>query len=93
MCYTRHSGYGGYGDWARGGRQIVLNERQLNSDLSTWVRLENGTISGSVQLNATYGDDVYAANGTAGQATALVPESYYLIMVFWTYFLVYLMRN
>lgn len=55
MCYGRHSGYGGYGDWARGGRQILLDQQKLDNDIHTWIRLEDGTISGDVYLNASYG--------------------------------------
>lgn len=61
MCFGRHSGYGGYGSWTRGARQILLDERTLSTQLSTWVRLEDGSVSGSVSLNATYGEDAYAA--------------------------------
>ncbi|KAJ6004161.1 hypothetical protein N7522_005806 [Penicillium canescens] len=59
MCYGRHTGYGGYGDWARGGRQILLDRQLLGDDLRTWVRLEDGSISGNVHLNNTYGHDRY----------------------------------
>ncbi|KAI2991147.1 hypothetical protein CBS147482_9075 [Aspergillus niger] len=61
MCFGRHSGYGGYGSWTRGARQILLDERTLSTQLSTWIRLEDGSVSGSVNLNATYGEDAYAA--------------------------------
>lgn len=42
MCFGRHSGYGGYGHWARGAR--VLNMRLENGAIasSSWVRLESG---------------------------------------------------
>jgi hypothetical protein len=59
MCYGRHTGYGGYGDWARGGRQILLDRQLLGGDVRTWVRLEDGSVSGNVHLNSTYGDDRY----------------------------------
>ncbi|KAF1346429.1 hypothetical protein EJ07DRAFT_169873 [Lizonia empirigonia] len=49
VCFNRHSGYGGYSDWARGGRQIVVEEAQL----------EDGSVSGQVTLNSTYGTDKY----------------------------------
>lgn len=70
MCYGRHTGYGGYGDWARGGRQILLDQQSLESDMRSWVRLEDGSISGNVHLNATYGRDRYRLvdrNTTSGQ--------------------------
>ena len=59
MCYGRHTGYGGYGEWARGGRQILLDERSLGDDIRTWIRMEDGSVSGDVRLNATYGHDQY----------------------------------
>ncbi|PWY96085.1 Metallo-dependent phosphatase [Aspergillus sclerotioniger CBS 115572] len=61
LRFGRHSGYGGYGSWTRGARQILLHEKDLGRQLSTWVRLEDGSVSGSVRLNATYGEDSYPA--------------------------------
>lgn len=51
--------YGGYGSWIRGSRQILLTEGR--DAIETWVRLEDGSISGSVVLNSTYGRDSYSA--------------------------------
>lgn len=59
LCFGRHSGYGGYGDWTRGSRQILLKEEALRKEIDTWIRLEDKTISGRVTLNATYGQDEY----------------------------------
>jgi hypothetical protein len=59
MCYGRHTGYGGYGDASRGGRQIVLNEETVQDEVETWILLEDGTISAHVTLNGTYGQDRY----------------------------------
>ena len=62
LCFNRHSGYGGYSDWARGGRQIVIEEARFGKNvLDTWIRLEGGSISGRVSLNSTYGTDRYPA--------------------------------
>ncbi|KUL82257.1 hypothetical protein ZTR_10772 [Talaromyces verruculosus] len=61
LCFDRHSGYGGYGSWTRGSRQILLDEKTLGKQTDTWVRLEEGSISGAVTLNATYGQDRYPA--------------------------------
>lgn len=58
MCFNRHSGYGGYSNWTRGGRQIVVKEAKLD-ELETWIRLEDGSVSGHVTLNSTYGQDHY----------------------------------
>lgn len=62
LCFNRHTGYGGYSDWARGGRQIVVDETKLGGDNSveTWIRLEDGSISGQIVLNSTYGQDSYS---------------------------------
>lgn len=59
MCYGRHTGYGGYSDVARGARQILINRTDLESQVRTWIRLEDGSISAPVTLNATYGKDKY----------------------------------
>ncbi|KAF3929116.1 hypothetical protein ABW20_dc0108891 [Dactylellina cionopaga] len=59
MCYGRHTGYGGYSDLARGGRQILLKEDRLKDELVTWIRLESGQITTNVTLNSTYGVDQY----------------------------------
>lgn len=62
LCFGRHTGYGGYGNWMRGARQIVLHEKDLKrNELETWIRLENGNVSGPVTLNETYGSDKYPA--------------------------------
>jgi Calcineurin-like phosphoesterase len=60
FCFGRHTGYGGYGNWARGSRQILLREeKNLGKETETWIRLENGRAQGRVVLNETYGKDVY----------------------------------
>lgn len=60
ICFGRHSGYGGYGSWTRGSRQIRISENQVNQGIvDTWIRLENENVSGYVTLNSTYGTDQY----------------------------------
>ncbi|KAI4915655.1 hypothetical protein J4E90_004100 [Alternaria incomplexa] len=60
ICFNRHSGYGGYTDWTRGARQIVVKEDMLDAKVvDTWIRMENGKISGQVSLNSTFGTDQY----------------------------------
>lgn len=62
FCFGRHTGYGGYGHWMRGSRQVVFNQAKLASgvpEIETWIRLEDGSTSGHVFLNKTYGIDVY----------------------------------
>ncbi|KAJ5105464.1 hypothetical protein NUU61_002811, partial [Penicillium alfredii] len=51
MCYGRHSGYGGYGNAARGARQILLQQGQVTKGLQTWVRLEDDSISSPSNLS------------------------------------------
>ncbi|KAI0469855.1 calcineurin-like phosphoesterase [Xylariaceae sp. FL0804] len=60
LCFGQHSGYGGYGNWIRGSRQVLVTKSQLASrEVDTWIRLESGDVVGSVSLNATYGQDEY----------------------------------
>lgn len=41
LCFGRHTGYGGYGSWARGSRFVQFT---IDEPLSTWVTLEDGTV-------------------------------------------------
>jgi hypothetical protein len=59
LCFDRHAGYGGYSDWERGSRQIIISEEDMRID--TYMRMEGGRISGRVTLNSTYGTDQYPA--------------------------------
>ncbi|KAL2842154.1 Metallo-dependent phosphatase-like protein [Aspergillus pseudoustus] len=62
LCFGQHSGYGGYGNWIRGARQVLVEEKALKrGELDTWIRLESGDVVGSVSLNATYGEELYPA--------------------------------
>ncbi|KAL4907742.1 hypothetical protein BDW74DRAFT_189184 [Aspergillus multicolor] len=62
LCFGQHSGYGGYGSWIRGSRQLLLSEEALSKgEIDTWIRLESGGVVGSVSLNGTYGVDEYPA--------------------------------
>lgn len=63
LCFGRRSGYGGYGHWTRGARQVRLTlPRSPNSQMQieTWIRLEDGRVSGRVMLNESYGTDKYS---------------------------------
>lgn len=70
LCFSRHTGYGGYGTWDRGARIVQLSFQNVDDDnalngsgemrVDTWVRMENGGIITRVTLNETYGTDVYA---------------------------------
>lgn len=60
LCFGQHSGYGGYGNWIRGARQVVVTlEKLADLVIDTHIRLESGTSVGAVTLNATYGSDLY----------------------------------
>ncbi|KAI5459730.1 Metallo-dependent phosphatase-like protein [Mariannaea sp. PMI_226] len=60
LCYNQHGGYGGYGDWIRGAREIVVTQSQLaNYTVDTHIRLESGDVVGAVSLNATFNEDLY----------------------------------
>lgn len=62
LCFGQHSGYGGYGTWTRGSRQVLLTEDMLrDQEAETWIRLETGEVVGGVVLNSTYGEDRYPA--------------------------------
>ncbi|PVI05807.1 Metallo-dependent phosphatase [Periconia macrospinosa] len=62
LCFGQHTGYGGYGNWERGSRQIKVSMEQLRDfEVESWIRLESGHVVGSVGLNATYGRDWYPA--------------------------------
>lgn len=52
-----HSGYGGYGIWERGARQILIRKTELEISrvVETWIR----NFVGDVMLNGTYGIDEY----------------------------------
>lgn len=70
LCFSRHTGYGGYGSWARGSRIVQLAFEDLDGNgqfdaqdvmrVETWVRMENGAVITRVTLNETYGSDLYA---------------------------------
>ncbi|OQD68145.1 hypothetical protein PENPOL_c003G02463 [Penicillium polonicum] len=84
MCYGRHTGYGGYGDLLRGGRQILLHEGNLANDTETWIRLEDGSAQARVTLNATYGQDPYlgVTNG-AGKSDSHMQGSLFSLSWLW----------
>ncbi|CAK4012236.1 probable inactive purple acid phosphatase 16 [Lecanosticta acicola] len=66
LCFGSHSGYGGYGNWTRGARQILVSESMLQDRIvDTWIRQETGDVVGSVRLNSTYGQDIYPELSTA----------------------------
>ncbi|RGP76755.1 hypothetical protein FLONG3_5195 [Fusarium longipes] len=62
LCYGQHSGYGGYGDWIRGAREIIVTEDMLEKkEVETYIRLESGDVVGRVMLNSTFNENHYPA--------------------------------
>lgn len=61
LCFSRHTGYGGYGSWTRGSRQVLVRLGDLGTSTETWTRLEDGTTIGFISLNSTFGRDGYTA--------------------------------
>lgn len=77
MCFGQRTGYGGYGSWARGSRQVLVSEEGLaEGEVESWVRLERGEVVGRVGLNATFGRDAYEA--VPDWRSRGVDEGYYL---------------
>ncbi|CAH9100746.1 unnamed protein product [Cuscuta europaea] len=50
LCYARHTGYGGYGNWDRGSRIIEITPHPFT--LKSWIRMENGTVHSQVVLSS-----------------------------------------
>lgn len=57
LCFNKHSGYGGYGDWKRGARILLLKEDDLVNGTRSWIRMEDHTIASAVSLDEAYGTD------------------------------------
>nr|CAB3479407.1 unnamed protein product [Digitaria exilis] len=50
LCFARHTGYGGYGNWPRGARIIQITENSFST--VSWIRMENGTKHSDVTLSS-----------------------------------------
>ncbi|XP_021858505.1 probable inactive purple acid phosphatase 16 [Spinacia oleracea] len=50
LCFTRHSGYGGYGNWTRGARVLEINEQPFS--LKSWITMEDGSLHSHVFLSS-----------------------------------------
>lgn len=62
LCFGQHTGYGGYGNWIRGARQLSLTRDGVKKGkVRTHIRLESGEVVGEVYLNSTYNKDSYKA--------------------------------
>ncbi|CAO2831671.1 unnamed protein product [Amaranthus hypochondriacus] len=49
LCFARHSGYGGYGDWPRGARILEITEKPFT--LKSWIMMENGDVHSHIHLS------------------------------------------
>ncbi|KAH9618118.1 hypothetical protein KSS87_011172 [Heliosperma pusillum] len=50
LCFARHTGYGGYGNWAKGARILEITEKPFS--LVSWIRMEDGTTHSRVVLSS-----------------------------------------
>ncbi|GMY19077.1 probable inactive purple acid phosphatase 16 isoform X1 [Fagus crenata] len=60
LCFARHTGYGGYGDWARGARVIEITQQPFS--IKSWIRMEDSVVHSSVifsSLNYMYHQGIY----------------------------------
>ncbi|XP_019426789.1 PREDICTED: probable inactive purple acid phosphatase 16 isoform X2 [Lupinus angustifolius] len=49
LCYARHTGYGGYGDWPRGSRILEITQQPFS--LRSWIRMEDGIVHSEIVLS------------------------------------------
>lgn len=50
LCFARHTGYGGYGNWPRGARVLEINQQPFS--LKSWIRMEDGSTHSEVILSS-----------------------------------------
>ncbi|XP_038903654.1 probable inactive purple acid phosphatase 16 isoform X2 [Benincasa hispida] len=48
LCFARHSGYGGYGNWPRGARILQITQP---FSLKSWIRMEDGQLHSEIILS------------------------------------------
>ncbi|PON64541.1 Phosphoesterase [Trema orientale] len=48
LCFARHTGYGGYGGWAKGSRILEITQRPFS--IKSWIRMEDGHVHSEVIL-------------------------------------------
>ncbi|KAK3346517.1 Metallo-dependent phosphatase-like protein [Lasiosphaeria hispida] len=75
LCFGQRSGYGGYGSWIRGARQVVVTMEEDGVQVDTFVRLESGDVVGAVTLNETYGLDSYPATPNDKTRCPTLPQA------------------
>ncbi|XP_068342169.1 probable inactive purple acid phosphatase 16 isoform X1 [Pyrus communis] len=49
LCFARHTGYGGYGNWDRGARIVEITEQPFS--VKSWIRMEDGSVHSEVVLS------------------------------------------
>ncbi|KAM2983040.1 hypothetical protein FF2_009015 [Malus domestica] len=49
LCFARHTGYGGYGNWDRGARVVEITEQPFS--VKSWIRMEDGSVHSEVVLS------------------------------------------
>ncbi|EOY09114.1 Purple acid phosphatase 16 isoform 2 [Theobroma cacao] len=50
LCFARHTGYGGYGNWPRGSRILEISEEPFS--IKSWIRMEEGNVHSEVILSS-----------------------------------------
>ncbi|KAA8518095.1 hypothetical protein F0562_015569 [Nyssa sinensis] len=50
LCFARHTGYGGYGDWSRGARILEITQQPFS--LKSWIRMEDGQSHSEIVLSS-----------------------------------------
>ncbi|XP_057506193.1 probable inactive purple acid phosphatase 16 isoform X1 [Actinidia eriantha] len=50
LCFARHTGYGGYGNWPRGARILEISQDPFS--LKSWIRMEDGHSHSEVTLSS-----------------------------------------
>ncbi|XP_059668374.1 probable inactive purple acid phosphatase 16 [Cornus florida] len=49
LCFARHTGYGGYGNWPRGARILEISQQPFC--LKSWIRMEDGQSHSEILLS------------------------------------------
>lgn len=49
LCFARHTGYGGYGNWDRGARIVEITQQPFS--IKSWIRMEDGSVHSEVVLS------------------------------------------
>ncbi|GKV27681.1 hypothetical protein SLEP1_g36819 [Rubroshorea leprosula] len=50
LCFARHTGYGGYGNWTRGARILEITKDPFS--IKSWIRMEDGMVHSEVILSS-----------------------------------------